>query len=85
VLVRELLRDASREEAVYVHRLADALPVIEAQRYAARDRIQRTDAAGRPLEWNDALWCRASTLQERASPKRVRALIAELRRRYYRA
>jgi predicted O-methyltransferase YrrM len=85
VLIRELLRDASPGDAVYVHRVVDTLPVIHAQRYADRDRIQRTDAAGQPLEWNDALWCRASTLQERGSPARVRTLIAELRRRYYHA
>ncbi len=84
-LVRELLRDVDQSEAVYVHRLASNLPVVEAQRYAKRDRIQRTDAAGSPMEWNDALWCRAGTLQRCASPARVRALISQLRARYYRA
>lgn len=82
-LVRELLRDSSDAEAAYMHRLVSSLPVVDAQRYAERHCIQRTNAAGTPMEWNDALWCRAGTLQRCAPPARVRALISQLRARYY--
>jgi predicted O-methyltransferase YrrM len=83
VLIRDLLRDADAAEAVYVHRIVNELPVVDAQRYAARDRIQRTNASSAPLEWNDALWCRAETLQKYGTRARVRTLLSELRVRYY--
>ena len=83
VLVRELFASVSGDDAVYLHRLEKELAISDAQRYAAEDRIQRSDRWGRALEWNDALWCRAGTLQRVAPRDRVRQLIAELRRRHY--
>jgi hypothetical protein len=85
VLLRELLRDADPSEVVYVHRIVDRLPVLDAQAYAPLDRIQRSDATGAPLEWNDALWCRAGTLQPLAEPHRAAALASSLRSRFSRA
>ena len=82
VVVRELLRESDPAEAVYLHRIADSLPVVNAQQYAAGDRIHRSNATGAPLEWNDALWCRAATLQRHASPRRVRSQVSSLRSRY---
>jgi predicted O-methyltransferase YrrM len=63
VIIRELLRDARSDEAVYLHRLEPLVAVGDSQRYAHLDQIGRSDARGRLLEWNDALWCRARTLQ----------------------
>jgi hypothetical protein len=83
VLIRELFATVSEDDAVYLHRLEKELALPDGQRYAAEDRIQRGDRRGQPLEWNDALWCRAGTLQGVAPRDRVRRLIAELRRRHY--
>jgi predicted O-methyltransferase YrrM len=85
VLIRELLRGASSHEAVYLHRLHADLPVDEPGRYTALDLIGRTDSFGNPLEWNDALWCRASTLQHADNDTRVRSLVRELRHVHYRS
>jgi predicted O-methyltransferase YrrM len=83
VLVRELLAQESPADAVYLHRLHSVLAADEPMRYAPQDLIQRTDSFGKPLEWNDALWCRASTLQRVSDRKRVRALVRQLRQRHY--
>ena len=83
VLVRELLARESPAEAVYLHRLHGVLPADEPMRYASQDLIQRTDSFGKPLEWNDALWCRASTLQRVGDRKRVRELVRQLRQQHY--
>jgi hypothetical protein len=85
VLIRELLRGASPHEAVYLHRLDGDLPVDDPARYAAFDLIGRTDSFGEPLEWNDALWCRASTLQHANNGTQVRSLVRELRDVHYRS
>jgi predicted O-methyltransferase YrrM len=83
VLIRELLAKEPHAEAVYLHRLLDAVPADEPMKYASQDRIQRTDSFGNPLEWNDALWCRASTLQQVGQSRRVRSLVRQLRERHY--
>jgi hypothetical protein len=83
VLIRELLAEEPLTEAVYLHRLSGSIPADEPMRYAARDLIQRTDSMGRPLEWNDALWCRASTLARVGQPSRVASLVKKLRERHY--
>lgn len=83
VLIRELLRGESATEAVYLHRLHSVLLADEPTKYAARDEIQRTDSFGNPLEWNDALWCRASTLQRVGQHRRVESLARQLRERHY--
>ena len=83
VVIRELMKDVDSSDAVYLHRQEPELAGIDAQRYAKLDdEMHRTDALGIPLEWNDALWCRAATLQRVAPPRRVRALIRGLRREY---
>ena len=83
VLIRDLLIEESPVDAVYLHRLHHAFPADEPMRYAARDLIQRTDSLGNPLEWNDALWCRASTLARVGQRHRVASLVKELRKRHY--
>lgn len=82
-LIRELLLDSDPKEAVYVHRLVDALPVNKAQQFAGHPYNHRTNGRGEPFEWNDGLWCRAATLQRCAAPGRVRDLVSKLRTRYY--
>lgn len=83
VLIRELVRGAEPDEAVYLHRLADALGIPDPQQYAALDRIGRSDATGSPLEWNDALWCRAEVLQDAMRTTDVVKLRRTLERQYY--
>jgi len=83
VLLRELLAHEPPAEAVYLHRLHSVMPADEPMKYASQDLIQRTDSFGKPLEWNDALWCRASMLQRVGDRKRVKALVRQLRQRHY--
>jgi predicted O-methyltransferase YrrM len=83
VLIRELLAGEAPSEAVYLHRLRDLTSADDAARYARRDEIQRTDSFGNPLEWNDAVWCRASTLQRVGERARVASVVKQMRARYY--
>jgi predicted O-methyltransferase YrrM len=83
VLIRELLAGEDPSEAVYLHRLHGVVDADEPMRYAPRDEIQRTDSFGNPLEWNDAVWCRASTLQRVGQRDKVRSLVRQLRARHY--
>ena len=83
VLIREVLAAEPRDEAVYLHRLHGAVPADEPMRYAALDQIPRTDSLGNPLEWNDAMWCRASTLARVGQRSRVASLVKQLRERHY--
>jgi predicted O-methyltransferase YrrM len=83
VLIRELLAGESPAEAVYLHRMHNVVAANEPMRYAPHDQIQRTDSFGNALEWNDALWCRASTLQRVAQRGRVQSLVRRLRERHY--
>ena len=80
LVIRELLRDAPATDAVYLHRLEPRVAGINAQQYAPLDRIQRQDARGEPLEWNDVLWCRASTLKEATRRHDPRGLVKSFRR-----
>ena len=80
LVIRELLRDAPAADAVYLHRLEPRVPGVNAQKYAPLDRIQRQDARGEPLEWNDVLWCRASTLKEAALRHDPRRFVKRFRR-----
>ena len=81
LLIRDLLRDSAPEEAVYLHRLEPRIPLADLQRYAALDRIGRTDRWGEPLEWNDALWCRAATMVDAVSRSDFKRLCRDWRRR----
>jgi predicted O-methyltransferase YrrM len=83
VLIRELLAGEHPSAAVYLHRLHGIVDADEPTRYAPRDEIQRTDSFGNPLEWNDALWCRASTLQRVGQREQIRRLVRQLRARHY--
>jgi predicted O-methyltransferase YrrM len=85
VLIRELLAGEAPTEAVYVHRLQGVAQADDPTRYALHDEIGRSDSFGNPLEWNDALWCRASTLQRIAHRDHIRSLVKTLRARHYRA
>jgi hypothetical protein len=82
VLLRELLRDVDQSELLYLHRLMSMYPELEPQRFAHLDRIQRQDRVGKPLEWNDTLWCRAGVLQRAATTERLEPMLRQLRRRY---
>ena len=82
VLLRELLRDVNQSELLYLHRLMSMYPELEPQRFAHLDRIQRQDRVGKPLEWNDTLWCRAGVLQRAATTERLEPMLRQLRRRY---
>lgn len=83
VLIRELVSAESTAEVVYLNRLHNLVAAEEPHKYASRDQIQRTDSCGNPLEWNDALWCRASTLQRMGQRSRVQSLVRQLRDRHY--
>jgi len=74
VLIREVVREGSPRDFVYLHRLLPYLAQYEPQRFAHQDEIQRTDSRAAALEWNDCLWCRAQKLQELVAHKRIRAI-----------
>jgi hypothetical protein len=80
VLLRELLCGAPEEELCYLHREMTRHPELEPQKYAHLDRIQRQDRRGKALEWNDALWMRARTLQGPGMTELVSDTMRVLRR-----
>ena len=81
-LLRELCREASQDDVVYLHRLLSDFGDLAPQEYASGDLVGRTDADGRELEWNEALWTRASTLRALSDQRHVNGVYGKLRRRY---
>lgn len=47
----------------YLHHLADSAPAFEPRRYD-RSVIARQDAAGRPFEWNEAVWLKCGAVKK---------------------
>ncbi len=58
-----LVASMKQEDFVFLHDMADDYPLLSPRRYDSTVN-GRADREGRPLEWNESLWCTIASLQE---------------------